>query len=149
MRRTECTYPNRLDLRHRGSIYPTSHDSRDPRTNKGAPIVWLFTHIRDCLQTFDCSSGGNWEMVHVRRLQKGDLTMTASFNAGLYHLPSRPSEGTVGFLQWTKFKSRRLKRSESRRSRWQLGELTVFMEQSNERSWESAQVLKLQRAKRR
>ena len=34
MRRTGCTYPNRLDLRHRGSIYSTSHDNRGPRTNR-------------------------------------------------------------------------------------------------------------------
>ena len=33
MRRTGYTYPNRLDPRYRGSIYPTSHYSRGPRTN--------------------------------------------------------------------------------------------------------------------
>ena len=34
MRRTGYTYSNRLDLRHRGSIFPTSHDSRGSRTNR-------------------------------------------------------------------------------------------------------------------
>ena len=33
MRRIGYTYSNRLNLRHRGSIFPTNHDSRGPRTN--------------------------------------------------------------------------------------------------------------------
>ena len=38
MRRTDYIYSNRLDLRHRGSIFPTSHDSRGPRTNNDVPL---------------------------------------------------------------------------------------------------------------
>ena len=53
MRRIGYTYPNRLDLRHRGSIYPTSHDNRGPRTNS---IEWKFglvKHQAPCVTVTD------------------------------------------------------------------------------------------------
>ena len=47
MRHTGYTYPNRLDLRRPGSIYPTSHDSRGPRTNSMDATIMI------CGKTFN------------------------------------------------------------------------------------------------